>query len=56
LTYALDPATGAILWRFAADSSVNSGPSVVDGTVYQTASATGPVATSTAATITAIGT
>jgi polyvinyl alcohol dehydrogenase (cytochrome) len=32
--YALDAATGAILWRFAVGSSVNSGPSVVDGTVY----------------------
>jgi len=32
--YALDAASGAILWRFAAGSSVNSGPAVVDGTVY----------------------
>ncbi len=32
--YALDAATGAILWRFAAGSSVNSGPAVADGTVY----------------------
>jgi polyvinyl alcohol dehydrogenase (cytochrome) len=32
--YALDAATGAVLWRFAAGSSVNSGPAVVDGTVY----------------------
>jgi len=32
--YALDASTGAILWRFAAGSSVNSGPAVVDGTVY----------------------
>jgi polyvinyl alcohol dehydrogenase (cytochrome) len=32
--YALDGATGTILWRFAAGSSVNSGPAVVDGTVY----------------------
>jgi polyvinyl alcohol dehydrogenase (cytochrome) len=32
--YALDASTGAVLWRFAAGSSVNSGPAVVDGTVY----------------------
>jgi polyvinyl alcohol dehydrogenase (cytochrome) len=32
--YALDAATGAILWRHQAGSSVNSGPAVVDGTVY----------------------
>jgi polyvinyl alcohol dehydrogenase (cytochrome) len=32
--YALDAKTGEILWRWAAGSSVNSGPSVVDGTVY----------------------
>jgi polyvinyl alcohol dehydrogenase (cytochrome) len=32
--YALDAATGAILWQFAVGSSVNSGPSVVDGTIY----------------------
>jgi polyvinyl alcohol dehydrogenase (cytochrome) len=32
--YALDAATGAILWQFAAGSSVNSGPAVVDGSVY----------------------
>jgi polyvinyl alcohol dehydrogenase (cytochrome) len=32
--FALDARTGQILWRFAAGSSVNSGPSVVDGTVY----------------------
>jgi polyvinyl alcohol dehydrogenase (cytochrome) len=32
--FALDAATGEILWRFAAGSSVNSGPAVVDGTVY----------------------
>jgi polyvinyl alcohol dehydrogenase (cytochrome) len=32
--FALDAATGAILWQFAAGSSVNSGPAVVDGTVY----------------------
>jgi polyvinyl alcohol dehydrogenase (cytochrome) len=32
--FALDAATGAILWQFAAGSSVNSGPAVVNGTVY----------------------
>ena len=32
--FALDASTGAILWRFGAGSSVNSGPAVVDGTVY----------------------
>jgi polyvinyl alcohol dehydrogenase (cytochrome) len=32
--YALDAATGAILWQFAAGSSVNSGPAVMDGSVY----------------------
>ena len=32
--YALDAATGAILWAHTAGSSVNSGPSVVDGSVY----------------------
>jgi polyvinyl alcohol dehydrogenase (cytochrome) len=32
--FALDAATGAILWQFSAGSSVNSGPAVVDGTVY----------------------
>jgi polyvinyl alcohol dehydrogenase (cytochrome) len=32
--YALDAATGAVLWKYAAGSSVNSGPAVVDGTVY----------------------
>jgi polyvinyl alcohol dehydrogenase (cytochrome) len=32
--YALDAATGAILWSYSAGSSVNSGPSIVDGTVY----------------------
>jgi polyvinyl alcohol dehydrogenase (cytochrome) len=32
--FALDAATGAILWAFAAGSSVNAGPAVVDGTVY----------------------
>jgi polyvinyl alcohol dehydrogenase (cytochrome) len=32
--FALDGKTGEILWRFAAGSSVNSGPAVVDNTVY----------------------
>ena len=32
--FALDAATGAILWQFGAGSSVNSGPAVVDGAVY----------------------
>ena len=32
--FALDAATGAILWEFGALSSVNAGPAVVDGTVY----------------------
>ena len=32
--FALDAATGAILWQFSAGSSVNSGPAVVNGTVY----------------------
>jgi polyvinyl alcohol dehydrogenase (cytochrome) len=32
--YALDAATGTILWRFVAGGSVVSGPAVVDGTVY----------------------
>ncbi len=32
--FALDAATGAILWQLGAGSSVNSGPAVVDGTVY----------------------
>jgi polyvinyl alcohol dehydrogenase (cytochrome) len=31
---ALDATTGVILWKFGAGSSVNSGPAVVDGTVY----------------------
>ena len=31
---ALDPATGQTLWTFAAGSSVNAGPAVVDGVVY----------------------
>ena len=30
----LDAATGAILWQYAAGSSVNAGPAVVDGSVY----------------------
>jgi polyvinyl alcohol dehydrogenase (cytochrome) len=32
--FALDAASGAILWQFAAGSSVNAGPAVVDGVVY----------------------
>src|SRR5499427_6729377 len=32
--FALDAATGQILWQFGAGSSVNAGPAVVDGTVY----------------------
>ena len=32
--FALDAATGVILWQFGAGSSVNAGPAVVDGTVY----------------------
>jgi polyvinyl alcohol dehydrogenase (cytochrome) len=32
--YALDAESGAILWRFAAGSSVNSGPAIADGSVY----------------------
>jgi polyvinyl alcohol dehydrogenase (cytochrome) len=32
--YALDAATGEILWQFGAGSSVNAGPAVVDGSVY----------------------
>jgi polyvinyl alcohol dehydrogenase (cytochrome) len=32
--FALDAATGDILWQFSAGSSVNAGPAVVDGTVY----------------------
>jgi polyvinyl alcohol dehydrogenase (cytochrome) len=32
--YALDGATGEILWAFSAGSSVNSGPAIVDGSVY----------------------
>jgi len=32
--FALDTATGQILWQFGAGSSVNAGPAVVDGTVF----------------------
>jgi polyvinyl alcohol dehydrogenase (cytochrome) len=32
--FALDAATGQLLWQFGAGSSVNAGPAVVDGTVY----------------------
>jgi polyvinyl alcohol dehydrogenase (cytochrome) len=32
--YALDAANGNILWSYAAGSSVNAGPAIVDGSVY----------------------
>jgi PQQ enzyme-like repeat protein len=32
--FALDARTGTILWQLGVGSSVNSGPAVVDGTVY----------------------
>jgi polyvinyl alcohol dehydrogenase (cytochrome) len=32
--FALDAESGAILWQFAAGSSVNAAPAIVDGTVY----------------------
>ena len=32
--YALDAATGKILWSFASGGTVLDGPSIVDGTVY----------------------
>jgi polyvinyl alcohol dehydrogenase (cytochrome) len=32
--YALDAATGAIVWGYAAGSSVNAAPAIVDGSVY----------------------
>ncbi len=32
--FALDAATGKVLWQFAAAGSVNAGPAVVDGSVY----------------------
>jgi polyvinyl alcohol dehydrogenase (cytochrome) len=32
--FALDAATGQILWQFGAGSSVNSGPAIVNGVVY----------------------
>ena len=32
--FALDAATGSILWQLGVESSVNSGPSVVNSTVY----------------------
>jgi polyvinyl alcohol dehydrogenase (cytochrome) len=32
--FALDAATGAILWRWGAGSSVNAGPAIVNGTVF----------------------
>ncbi len=32
--YGLDAASGKVLWRFAAGSSVNSGPSIANGSLY----------------------
>jgi len=32
--YALDAATGSILWQFAAGSSVNAAPAIVNGSLY----------------------
>ena len=32
--FALNAATGKILWQYASGGSVNSGPAIVDGTVY----------------------
>jgi polyvinyl alcohol dehydrogenase (cytochrome) len=32
--FGLDASTGSILWRFSAGSSVNSGPAVVEGSVF----------------------
>jgi polyvinyl alcohol dehydrogenase (cytochrome) len=32
--FALDAATGAILWQYGAGSSVNAGPAIVNGSVY----------------------
>ena len=32
--FALDATTGEILWQFGAGASVNSGPAVVNGSVY----------------------
>jgi polyvinyl alcohol dehydrogenase (cytochrome) len=32
--FALDAATGNVLWSFAAGSSVNAGATIVDGVVY----------------------
>jgi polyvinyl alcohol dehydrogenase (cytochrome) len=32
--HALDAATGRVLWSYAAKGSVNSGPAIVDGTVF----------------------
>jgi len=32
--YALDAATGNILWNFASGGTVIDGPSIVDGTLY----------------------
>ena len=33
--YALDAATGKILWSFDSGGTVLDGPSIVDGTVYR---------------------
>jgi polyvinyl alcohol dehydrogenase (cytochrome) len=32
--FALDAATGAVLWQFASGASVNAGATVVNGVVY----------------------
>ena len=32
--FALDAATGKILWRYSSGGSVNSAPAIVNGTVY----------------------
>jgi polyvinyl alcohol dehydrogenase (cytochrome) len=32
--YAMDPATGKVLWSFASGGSVNSSPAIVGGVVY----------------------
>jgi outer membrane protein assembly factor BamB len=34
--YALDIETGDLLWSFRTESSVSSGPAVVDGMIYMT--------------------
>lgn len=33
-TYAMDAATGAILWSFASGGSCNAGAAIVNGTAY----------------------